>query len=41
VLLRDFLVGDDMARRNRGIGAIMQMKKLDIEVLKRAHAGSV
>jgi predicted 3-demethylubiquinone-9 3-methyltransferase (glyoxalase superfamily) len=28
------------ARLDRVIGAIMQMKKLDIETLRRAHAGS-
>jgi predicted 3-demethylubiquinone-9 3-methyltransferase (glyoxalase superfamily) len=37
----DLLVGDDIPRRNRVIGAIMKMKKPDIELLKRAHAGAV
>jgi predicted 3-demethylubiquinone-9 3-methyltransferase (glyoxalase superfamily) len=38
-VLPDFLIGDDIARHDRIIGAIMQMKKLDIETLRRAHAG--
>ena len=38
-VLPDFLVGDDMARRNRVLGAVMSMKKFDIAALKRAHAG--
>ena len=37
--LPDFLVGDDMARRDRVIGAIMTMKKLDLAALRLAHAG--
>lgn len=37
--LPDLLVGDDMARRDRVIGAIMTMKKLDVAVLRLAHAG--
>jgi len=32
----DLLLGDDIDRRNRVIGAIMKMKKPDIESLKRA-----
>ncbi len=38
--LPDLLVGDDMARRDRVIGAIMTTKKFDIETLRRAYAGS-
>ncbi len=38
-VLPELLVGDDIARRDRVIGAIMQMKKFDIETLRRAHAG--
>jgi predicted 3-demethylubiquinone-9 3-methyltransferase (glyoxalase superfamily) len=37
-VLPDFLVGDDMARRDRVIGAIMTMKKLEIDKLKQAYA---
>jgi len=39
-VLPQLLVGDDMARRDRVLGAIMGMKKLDIEALARAHAGT-
>ncbi|MGC1779230.1 MAG: VOC family protein [Xanthobacteraceae bacterium] len=38
--LPDLLVGDDIGRRDRVIGAIMTMKKLDIDSLKQAHAGA-
>jgi predicted 3-demethylubiquinone-9 3-methyltransferase (glyoxalase superfamily) len=39
-VLPDLLVGDDMARRNRVLDALMKMKKFDIGGLKRAHAGA-
>jgi predicted 3-demethylubiquinone-9 3-methyltransferase (glyoxalase superfamily) len=38
-VLPDLLLGEDVARRDRVIGAIMSMRKFDIETLKRAHAG--
>jgi predicted 3-demethylubiquinone-9 3-methyltransferase (glyoxalase superfamily) len=37
--LPQLLSGDDGARLDRMIGAIMSMKKFDLAALKRAHAG--
>ncbi|MFZ0608003.1 MAG: VOC family protein [Xanthobacteraceae bacterium] len=39
-VLPDLLLGDDVVRRDRVIGAIMTMKKLDIDTLKQAYAGA-
>ena len=38
-ILPHLLMGDDRAKSERAMGALMQMKKLDIAALQRAHAG--
>ena len=39
-ILPHLLMGDDRAKSERAMGALMQMKKLDIAALQRAHAGN-
>jgi predicted 3-demethylubiquinone-9 3-methyltransferase (glyoxalase superfamily) len=38
-ILPHLLMGDDRAKSERAMAALMQMKKLDIAALQRAHAG--
>jgi predicted 3-demethylubiquinone-9 3-methyltransferase (glyoxalase superfamily) len=38
-ILPHLLMGDDWAKSERAMGALMLMKKLDIAALQRAHAG--
>jgi predicted 3-demethylubiquinone-9 3-methyltransferase (glyoxalase superfamily) len=38
-ILPHLLMGDDKAKCERAMAALMQMKKLDIAALQRAHAG--
>jgi len=38
-VLADLLMDPDPQKSQRVMGAMLQMKKIDIEGLKRAHAG--